>query len=448
MDVQDQNTSATKAELKKDIGFFAAMALVVGMVIGSGIFFKPGIVLFNTGSATLGLTAWIIGGIITLTAGLTIAELAAAIPKTGGLYIYLEETYGKLWGYLFGWVQTIIYGPGTIAALGIIFITQATLFVPMGETTQKLAAIGIVAFITFINALGTKYGGNLQSVFTAAKLVPIALITVMGLLYSSNGQIVAEPAITGGAGLGAAILATLWAYDGWIAVGYVAGEMKDPGRTLPRAIVGGLGLVMLVYVSINVALLHVLPAGVLAASKTPAADVSKVLFGTGGASLIAIGILISIFGTLNGYILTGARIPFTMGERGLLPFSNFLGQLHPRFNTPIPAMIVQAILASLFILSGSFNRLTDLAVFVIYFFFTMGFVAVFILRKREPNLLRPYRVPGYPVVPIIAILGGVYILVNNLITNPMDSMLGIGLTLLGIPVYWYMTKKNEENTSS
>lgn len=435
-----EKSFTVEARMKKDIGFFAAMALVVGMVIGSGVFFKPSIVLLNSGNAFWGIAAWVIGGIITLTAGLTIAELAAAIPKTGGLYVYLEETYGKLWGYLFGWMQTVIYGPGTIAALGIIFITQLTLFVPMSELMQKFAAIGVVLLITLINALGTKHGGNLQSVFTAAKLVPIVLITVAGLMYGSKEQIVAEPIISGGAGLGAAILATLWAYDGWIAVSYVAGEMREPSKTLPKAIIGGLGLVILVYVSINVALLHVLPAGVLAASKTPASDVAKILFGTGGASLIAIGILISIFGTLNGYILTGARVPFAMGERRQLPFAPFFGRLS-QFQTPVNAMLIQAALASLYILSGSFNRLTDLAIFVIWIFFSMGLFAVIRLRKLKPDLPRPYKVPGYPFVPFVALLGGAYILVNNLLTNPMDSLLGIGITLLGIPVYRFVAKK-------
>jgi APA family basic amino acid/polyamine antiporter len=410
------------------------------MVIGSGIFFKPGIVFRNAGSASMGLMAWLLGGIITLAAGLTVAEIAAAMPRTGGLYAYLSEIYGRIWGFLLGWVQTLIYTPGAMAAQAIVFTTQLTLFFPMSPGTQKLVALAAIALLVGLNCLSTKQGGALQAVATVGKLVPIILIIVVGLLRGSGGRIVPDVPLTGGIGLGAAILATLWAYDGWIAVTNVAAEVHNPGRLLPRAIISGIGLVTVVYVGINVAMLRVLPVGVLASSATPAADVAKALFGPTGATLIAIGILVSIFGALNGYTLTGARVPFAMAQADNLPFARLFGHVHPRFGTPAATLLLEGFLSIFYVLIGSFNRLTDLVVFVLWVFFAMALVGVYLLRVRQPDLPRPYRVPLYPVLPAIALIGGLYILVSTLINAPGDALFGLGLTALGFPAFWLLER--------
>lgn len=425
--------------LKKDLGFFAAFTVVVGMVIGSGIFFKPGIVLRNAGSAGLGIAAWALGGVITLAAGLTVAEIAAAIPRTGGLYAYLEEIYGKLWSFLLGWVETVIYTPGAVAALAIVFATQLNLFFPMAGPAQRAVAIAAILLLTGLNILGAKQGGWIQSAATVGKLVPLALIIVLGLLRGSGGRL-AGPLAPGGAGLGAAILSTLWAYDGWVAVTNVAGEVRDPGRLLPRAIIAGLGLVIAVYIAFNVALLRVLPAGILAASPTPASDVANVIFGRTGATIVALGILVSIFGALNGYILTGARVPYAMAGARNFPFADLFGAAHPRFRTPANALLLEAGLAILYVFTGSFNRLTDLAVFALWIFFVMALAAVYVLRARRPDLPRPYRVPLYPLVPAVGIFGGLYIIVSTLRSNPRDSLFGVGLTVIGVPVYWLVSR--------
>jgi len=425
--------------LKKDLGFFAAFTVVVGMVIGSGIFFKPGIVLRNAGSAGLGIAAWALGGVITLAAGLTVAEIAAAIPRTGGLYAYLEEIYGKLWSFLLGWVETVIYTPGAVAALAIVFATQLNLFFPMATPAQRAVAIAAILLLTGLNILGAKQGGWIQSAATVGKLVPLALIIVLGLLRGSGGRL-AGPLAPGGAGLGAAILSTLWAYDGWVAVTNVAGEVRDPGRLLPRAIIAGLGLVIGVYIAFNVALLRVLPAGILAASPTPASDVANVIFGRTGATIIALGILVSIFGALNGYILTGARVPYAMAKARNFPFADLFGVVHPRFRTPANALLLEAGLAILYVFTGSFNRLTDLAVFALWIFFVMALAAVYVLRARRPDLPRPYRVPLYPLVPAVGIFGGLYIIISTLRSNPRDSLFGVGLTVIGVPVYWLVSR--------
>ena len=255
-----QKKQDMERNLKKDLGLISSMALVVGMVIGSGIFMKPGKVIEAAGDSTLGLAAWVLGGLITLAAGLTVAELGAQIPRTGGLYTYLDEVYGKVWGYLFGWVQTLIYGPATIGALGLYFSSLLLPFFNIDPSLKMPIAIASVIFLAGVNSLGSKYGGFIQSVATAGKLIPIALIAIFGLI-KGNGQILGMPSGAGqAAGMGAAILATLWAYDGWIGVGFVAGEMKNPAKQLPQAIVIGLGIVAAAYISVNLAILHVLPA--------------------------------------------------------------------------------------------------------------------------------------------------------------------------------------------
>jgi APA family basic amino acid/polyamine antiporter len=243
------------------------------------------------------------------------------------------------------------------------------------------------------------------------------------------------------AGFGAAVLGTLWAYDGWISVGNVAGEIKDPAKDLPRSIIFGLVLCIVVYVLVNLALLNVLPMKSIIASGKPASDAAVILFGKGGAAIISAGIMISIFGALNGYLMTGARVPFAMSQDNLLPFSSFLGKVTNGSKTPVNSLIFETILASLYVLTGSFNLLTDLVVFVLWIFFTMAVAGIFILRTKYKDLKRPYKVPLYPVVPIIGIVGGLFIIINTLKTDTANALYGVIITLIGIPVYMYMMKK-------
>lgn len=430
--------------LKKELGLLPAMALVVGMVIGSGIFMKPGKVLAAAGDSTFGLLAWLIGGVITVTAGLTVAELGAQMPKTGGLYAYLDEVYGKFWAYLFGWVQTVIYGPATIAALGLYFSSLILPFFHIAPAFKLPLAIAAVVFLGGINCLGARYGGMIQSVATAGKLIPIACIAVFGL-WQGDGQILGMSSeATASAGMGAAVLATLWAYDGWIGVGFVAGEMKNPAKQLPRAIILGLGIVMLAYVSLNIAVLHVLPAATVVAQGPLATGMAAtMLFGDFGGKLISVGILVSIFGTLNGYILTNARVPFAMAVRQQLPASEMLGKVHPRYGTPYYATMLQMGLAIILMSVGDPDRLTDIAMFMIQIFYLFAFVAVFLLRKQYPEAHRPYKVPFYPVVPAVAIIGGLYIIISTLVGNPTDTMYALMITASGIPVYWALRRREQ-----
>jgi len=431
--------------LKKDLGLVPTMALVVGMVIGSGIFMKPGNVVLAAGDSTFALLAWILGGIITLAAGLTVAELGAQIPRTGGLYTYLDEIYGELWSYLYGWMQTIIYGPATIGALGLYFSSLLIPFFGISETVKLPIAIITVIFLTAINCLGSKYGGFIQTVATVGKLIPIALIGIFGL-WKGNGQILG---MTSGnstsLGMGAAILATLWAYDGWIGVSFVAGEMKNPAKQLPKAIIIGLSTVIAAYIMINVALFHMLPAAEVASlGKLAASTVAGLLFGEIGGRLISIGILVSIFGALNGYILTNARVPYAMALRGQLPASSILSKVPEAFGTPVNAMILQVILASMLMVGWDPDSLTDIAMFIMWAFYISAFIAVFILRKRQQGIIRPYSVPAFPIVPIIAISGATYIVASMLMDKPMQAMMAIGITATGLPVYWLLNKRKNK----
>ena len=432
-----QNGLKQEHNLKKNLGLIATMALVIGMVIGSGIFMKPGQVILAAGDSTMALMAWVLGGVITLAAGLTVSELGVQIPKTGGLYTYLDEVYGKLWSYMFGWVQTIIYGPATIGALGLYFASLMLPFFDIGEGLKLPIAVGAVFFMTGVNCLGTKYGGFIQTVATIGKLIPIALIVVFGL-WKGNGQILGMTSgVSPSIGMGAAILATLWAYDGWMGVSFVAGEMKNPAKQLPKAIIFGLGIVIVAYITINMAIMHVLPAAEIASlGKMVASTTAGLLFGETGGKLISIGILVSIFGALNGYILTNGRVPYAMALRGQMPASAIFSKVPDSLGTPVYAMLLEAVMASVLMILWDPDSLTDIAMFVMWTFYVSAFIAVFILRKREPNAVRSYSVPGYPLVPMIAILGAIYIIGSMFMDKPMDAMVAIGLTIVGLPVYW------------
>ncbi|MBP0726576.1 amino acid permease [Bacillus sp. RG28] len=436
----------SKQQLKREIGFFTALTTVIGTVIGSGVFFKPTALYGITGTASLGLLAWLIGGILTICAGLTAAELSAAIPETGGMMAYLKHTYGGLTAFLLGWAQTVIYFPANIAAIAIIFGTQAvSLFgLNANEHNFMIIAIAIVTatFLTLMNFLGAKVAGGIQSISTICKLIPLALIIIFGLLHKANVTVQLFPIEVGPgksfiSSLGSGLLATMFAYDGWILVGNIAGELKNPKRDLPKAIILGLSIVMVVYILINVAFLMVMSATAIAGTNTPASQVATILFGAMGGKLITIGILISVFGTINGYTMTGMRIPYAMAIENKLPFSKWFAKLSTSSRIPYNSGIFILCVSIIMMTIGGFNTLTDMLVFVIWIFYTMTFIAVFILRKKQPELVRPYKVPLYPFIPFLSIIGGAFIVFNTLFTQPFLALAGIGLTAIGLPIYFY-----------
>lgn len=432
-------------KLKKSVTMIEAFAIVIGMIIGSGIFLKPSIVLNNAGTPFLSIMAWTVGGIITLAAALSVAEIAVAIPRSGGLYTYLGEVYGKPVGFLLGWVQTVISYPASVAVQTIAFASYANLLMPLSAVQQKIMAVSVLLFLLLMNILSTKCGGVIQTLATIGKLLPIAAIIFFGITADFAPQVSTAVPMAKGAGFGVAILGTLWAYDGWISVTNMAGELKNPTKTLPKVIIGGVIFVIGVYVLFNLAIFSVLPLDHIISSPTVSADAAEILFGNGGAAFLTAGIMVSIFGSLNGYLMTAARVPYVMGEQRQLPFSSVLGAAHPKFQTPANALILQSLLAVIYLFSGTYDMLTDLLVFVLWIFFTMGVFAVFLIRKKNPPQKGVYRVPLYPITPIIGVVGGVYILVSTIMGDPLRSTIGIGITLLGIPVYRYVNKKNNQN---
>ena len=437
--------------LKKTLGLGTALSTVVGVVIGSGVFFKPQAIYSATnGGPGMGILAWVIGGIITVLAGLTAAEVSAAIPRTGGMMVYIEKIYGKKWGFLTGWMQTVLFFPGTIAAIGVVFAQQCAELFGYSSSNMMIVipiSIGIILLLAILNNLGSSFSGSIQNIATIGKLIPLILIIIFGFIKGKGtGSMVSPlvgPGVNAGTVLGQVLIATLFAYDGWINVGAIAGEMKNPGKDLPKAIIGGLSAVMAVYIIINLAYLRVATASELAAVTSPAALVATRLFGDIGGKIITVGILISVFGALNGYLLTGPRIPYTLSKQKLLPFSDALSKVNAG-GAPVNSTWLVAILACIYALSGQFNLLTDLTVFMVWVFYVLTFIGVIKLRKDNPELNRPYKVPLYPVIPIIAIIGGLFVIVNQLLTATLIALGGIVITLIGLPVYSYMTKKDNK----
>ncbi|WP_304428202.1 APC family permease [Romboutsia ilealis] len=441
-----------KKQLQKNLGAAAALSTVVGMVIGGGVFFKPQAVYEITGGAPgLGMIAWVLAGIMTITAGLTAAEVSAAIPKTGGMMVYIEEIYGKKLGFLTGWMQSVLFFPATIAAISVMFGQQAAILLG-NESLVIPMTVGVILLIGILNTFGSKTSGAIQTVSTVCKLIPLVLIIVFGFIKGGGDNPIVQPLVAEGISptgvIGQLLVAILFAYDGWINVGTLAGEMKDPGKDLPKAIVGGLSLVMAVYVVINLAYLWVLPANELAQYASPASAVATELFGPIGGKIITVGILISVFGCINGYLLTGPRIIYTLGQQKSIPVS--FGKLNKN-DVPANATLLMAVLAALYALSGQFNLLSDLSMFAVWSFYVLTFIGVMKLRKTHPNLNRPYKVPLYPIVPLIAIFSGLFVVLNQLFfagaKSTMMSLGGVIVTLIGLPVYSYMTKKyaNSDN---
>ncbi|AQP54689.1 amino acid permease [Vagococcus penaei] len=438
-------------QLKKDITMFGAFSTVMGTVIGAGVFFKVASVSQAAQTPLLTLLAWFVGGILTLCAGLTSAELATAIPKTGGAIKYIEYTYGKLPGFLLGWAQTIIYFPANIAALSIIFSTQLIHLFSLNQSLLIPFAVLVGLSVTVINLLGAKVASRFQSLSLVLKLIPISLIVIFGMFRGANTSILDSsqtilpsdsPII---AMFASALFATMFAYDGWLGVGAMAGEMKRPDKMLPKAIFLGLSFITVVYVLVNLTFLRVLPFNELVGNQNAASDAAMSLFGQFGGKLITCGILISVYGALNGYVMTGIRVPFALAEENLLPGSRYLKKLSNKTKIPYVAALVQLGIAIIMMCLGSFDLLTDMLVFVMWLFSLLIFLAVFILRKREPELNRPYKVPLYPFIPLVAIIGGLFILIITLWTQFFLALTGIGLTLIGIPIFYLTQSYNRRS---
>ena len=428
-------------QLKKNLGVSAAMALVVGCVIGAGVFFKPFAIYQATGGAPgMGMLAWIFGGLASILGALTFAEVAVMIPKTGGMVAYLTDVFGKKVGFLAGWMQTVIFYPAFLAGYGVTVGEELASYI--GPQFQLPIAIALIIILVAANSLGSKTAGNIQVVSTICKLIPLFLLMIFGFILGSGENPIFTPMVGEnkqvGAVLGSTLLAVLFAFEGWTNVGAIAGEMKNPGKDMPLAIVGGVSIIMAVYFVINMAYLWVIPADQLMLIESPASAVAMEIFGPVGGTLVKVGIIISVIGAANGFLMSGSRVAFHLADMGTLPGSRFLGKLNGQ-QVPANSIILIGFLACLYSLIGQFNLLTDLAVFSCWIFYTLTFACVIVLRKTQPNAERKYKVPLYPVVPILAIASGLYVVISQLFLSgskaTIMSLCSIGITLLGLPVY-------------
>lgn len=428
--------------LRRDLGLSHAMLTVIGTVIGSGIFALPAIVFASARAPGLGLAAWVVGGLISLAAGLTVAELAAAMPKAGGTYTFLREAYGPWMGFLQGWASFLAYNSAMQAALAMLFTTYLTALIPISPTGQTVVGVLLILLLTAVNALGVRFGGLVQIIATLGKLVPIAFLIVFGLSRIDTANLV--PLLPEGPGLAtalaAAVLPVLWAYDGWIMVGQLAEEVKNPQRNIPLALVGGILTVLVIYTLFNVVLVGAIPMPALTASAKPVVPLAGLLFGEGGSRLITVGMLVSMFGTLNAVVMTAPRYYYAMARDGLFPGAAKVSELHPKFQTPLAALALSAVWSLVLLVSGQFGQLLNLVVFVGWLFYVCTMIGVLILRRTRPEMPRPYRVWGYPVVPLVGIGAGLWILWSSLITDPRTAVIGLGLTLTGFPVYLWLRR--------
>lgn len=428
--------------LKKNLGITTAISIVVGCVIGSGIFFKPQAIYSAThGAPGLGLIAWIITGIVSICGALTFAEIAIMFPRTGGIVTYLKEAFGETIGFLAGWIQVLVFYPAMISALAVAFSNQLSLFL---KTDQYIIviAIGCIIILAGMNSLGSKPAGRLQIIFTVSKLIPIVLLIIFGFIKGQNDAPLFSPMIGKDINpivvLGQLMVSVLFAFEGWTGVGAIAGELKNPGKDLPRAIIGGVSIIMAIYLIINIAYLKVIPASSLAFLKAPAAAVAIKLFGNIGGKIIAVGIMISVFGACNGFLMSGSRVAFAMAQEETLPFSSYLSKLN-KDKVPFYSIFLVALIGIIYSISGQFNLLTDLAVFSSWLFYTLTFIAVIKLRKDKSFIKREYKVPFYPIIPLIAVISGLFVVVNQLFLSGTRSTVlsfaSLGVLLLGYLYY-------------
>ncbi|QNQ84340.1 amino acid permease [Lactobacillus sp. PV037] len=441
------NNQPPADKLKRSIGFWSALSIVIGTIIGSGIFFKQASVLDSAKTSTMTIFAWVLGGIITLTGGLTIAEIGAQMPYTGGLYVYIERLYGRIAGFLAGWMQVIVYGPAIIASVaGFMSILMANFFGLSSAWRIPLALITII-FIGILNFFDNKVGSAFSVITTIGKMIPIAAIIIFGIFWGKQdafGQTLSQINHTGG-GFGVAVLATLFGYDGWILIATLGGEMKNPQKVLPKAIILGITAVLIVYTLITAGILRFIPVDMIhRLGENTTAYLATKAFGEIGGKLLTAGIIVSMMGTLNGKIITFPRIVYAMAERKDIPFSKFLSFLTPKGKSPLTATALIVGLATLMMIFFDPDHLSDLCVFTIYCFYVLAFFGIFILRKKHNH--RPFSTPLYPLVPIIAILGGLYIIVSEIINDPAGVGLFLGMVIIGLPILYLVKRYYSKNT--
>ncbi len=442
-------------------------ALVIGTVIGTGVFLKAAPMSQGVGTPSLVLLAWVAAGLLSLAGALTYAELGAMLPEAGGEYVYLRQSYGEVWAFLFGWQRFIVAGSASVASLGAGVGIFLSVFLPLnavwaerqfnflGQTinwqfgAKQLVAVGVILLLSGINCLTVAFGGKVQSLLTVLKIGGIAVI-IGGVFFFSKGATWSNlatpqgtPNWTGFSLFGVAMLAALWGYDGWNNMPMAAGEVQNPGRNIPRALIFGMIIVMAVYCLLNLAYFYALPFGDIVTSNSTqyrealpvSAKAAQTFLGDYGGRLISVVFVISAIGALNGSILSNARVPYAMAEDRV--FFRRMGALSKTTSVPVFAIAVQAVWSCVLALSGTFDQLTDCLLFASWIFYGLTTSAVFVLRRKFPNADRPYKTLGYPLVPLVFVLVAIWLIFNTLFAKPVESVVGLGLIVIGLPLYYY-----------
>jgi len=432
-------------QLQKRLTLYGLTMIAVGGSIGSGIFLTPSEIATILQHPTLVLLVWMLGGVIALTGALTFAELGAMFPKSGGVYVFLKEAYGKRAGFLYGWIILLVINTGALAALGMALAEYITIFVPLSENGKILFAIAIITGLTAINCVGVNVSQLFANVFTGLKLLAMLAIIVVGFLFYDPDKVQLNFSLVSGvpdhwaSAMLVALIGVLWSFGGWHHASYLAGETVDAQRTAPRAMMLGALIVTAVYVLINLAYMLLLPMSAMAQTSKVAGDAIASVFSFGG-QLVAIAIAISVFGTIGIYTMSAPRIYFAMAEDGI--FFKKLSWVHPRFHTPVYAMAAQAIWAILLLLFWrTFSNLITYVTFMDIVFMTMAGYSIFIFRRRLPDMPRPYRTLGYPVVPLIFTGISAAFVVNTLFEKPEQALAGLILLGLGIAAYQGFRRK-------
>jgi APA family basic amino acid/polyamine antiporter len=452
--------TANDEQLVRAIGLGSAILFVVGSVIGSGIFLTTGGMAAIIPSATLLLLAWTLGGVLAITGGLTYAEMGAMFPRSGGVYVFLKEAYGTLPAFLYGWVAMLVVISGGIAAVAVGFSDYLSYFVPalsprrvlwssatpMGTlslTAGQLTAASAICILGAVNYVGVRTGNMVNAVLTAAKVAGLAALPVMAIIAArvepSFTPVIPPDLSRPAASFGIAMIAVLWTYEAWYFVTYAAGEIKDPQRNLPRALIGGILLLTTVYLVVNVAYLFALTIDEMRGVSRIAERAATTLTGQSGATFVALTVVVSTFGCNAAAILAGSRLLYAMAADGV--FFPAASRVHPKYRTPHLAIVGLTVWSTLLALSGTYEQLFTYVMFTSILFSVAGGVALFRLRWKMPERPRPYRTWGYPVVPAVFIAGSVAFVANTLIERPVESLSGLGLLALGLPAYWYWQRK-------
>ncbi len=435
---QLNSQSAAKDELPRVLGLGDLVLLAVGTVIGSGIFIVPSTVLAQVGYVGPALVVWFVAGVLSLLGALTYAELGAMDGRPGGLYVYVKEAFGGLTGFLYGWALFFVISSGSVATLAVAFTGYLRQLVPLGTVGAKIVAVLMIAVVAVINVKGTRESASVQVWSTLLKAGAIVVVSVLLIVIGRDfPSLDAQWPTSFAPGLltaaGAAMIGTLWAYEGWQYVTFAAGETKDVQRTFPRGIAVGTAILVVVYLLANVGYIAALGPAAMASSESVAADAVRLQFGDTAAQGITIIVLVAMFSAANGLTLTASRVYFAMSRDQV--FFQSLGVIHPRFGTPALAVIASSAWACVLALTGTFEQLLTYVVFVGWVFYGLGAASIFWYRRNQPRRERPYRVPGYPVTPVVFVAAALAIVVNTLVAQPVQSVLGLAIVAAGTPAY-------------